>query len=537
VSAAVQPAAPGRFARTRAALAARPRGELIAWALLVALALAVRLYDLGDRPFHHDESQDAYFSWIFRTTGAYAYNPLLHGPLRFYLTAMSYLLFGDSDTTARLAPALMGTIMVALPYGLRRQIGRAGALTAGALLAFGPTVLYFSRFAREDIYVVTITLAMIVVAFRFLARPRTHEPGLFGALLALSFATKETTFITLFVGGTFFLGALVRRGTRQEIVRAVTSVGWAAWAWGLAMFAFVFTVMFTTFLTHPHGLYDGVVTGLKYWLAQHGQHRGGEAWFFYLVVLIGEEWPVLLLGAVGAAVAARQPTLLRAFLVWGFACSLAVYSWAGEKFAWLVLHPLVPLVLLAGVGAQAIWDARRHWWGALGIAAAVLALASYGLASYWVNARHRADPRELLVSTQSSEAVKRVAEQVVAMDARSRRPLRVTIDAAEGAAFPYAWYFRHLRAAGYPDLGTTGPLPQSDVAILTQRSRDRLRSQLHGFRETRFPFRVWWVRGSNWKEYGALTPSSAWAWLTRREPWSPTGGMPEYLELRQPPAA
>ena len=58
----------------------------------------------GDRPFHHDESQDAYFSWLFRTSGDYEYDPLLHGPLRFYMTAAAYLLFGDSDFTARLAP-------------------------------------------------------------------------------------------------------------------------------------------------------------------------------------------------------------------------------------------------------------------------------------------------------------------------------------------------------------------------------------------------------------------------------------------------
>jgi len=37
-----------------------------------------------------------------------------------------------------------------------------------------------------------------------------------------------------------------------------------------------------------------------------------------------------------------------------FVLSLAVYSWAGEKFAWLVLHPLLPLVLLAGDGVQAL---------------------------------------------------------------------------------------------------------------------------------------------------------------------------------------
>jgi uncharacterized protein (TIGR03663 family) len=499
--------------------------------VLIALALAARFYQLGDRPFHHDESQDAYFSWIFRTTGDYAYNPLLHGPLRFYLTAGMYLLFGDSDFTARLAPALMGTIMVALPYGLRHQLGRAGAFAAAAMLAFGPSYLYFSRFAREDIYVACITLALIVVAFRFFDRPRRHHPALFAGLLAASFATKETTFITVFVGGSFFLAALARRRSRPAIARPVHDIGLDAWGWALAAFVGVFTVLFTTFLTHPQGLYDGVVTGLKYWLEQHGQHRGGEAWFFYIVVLIGEEWPVLLLGAIGAVITARRPTLLRVFLIWAFVLSLAIYSWAGEKFAWLVLHPLLPLVLLAGVGVQALWDHRRRTLGVAGIVVAVLALAYSALASYWVNAAHRADPRELLVSTQSSEDVKQVAEQVLA--ANQRRPLRVTIDAADGATFPYAWYFRHLDV-DYPDLSTSGTLPPSDVAILTEESRDRLHDQLTGYRERRFRFRVWWVRGSTWQEYRrTLDAGSFWDWLTRRQPWSPTGGMPEYVEWKR----
>ena len=48
--------------------------------------MIVRVIAVGDRPFHHDESQDAYFSYLFRQSGDYKYNPLLHGPLRFYLT-------------------------------------------------------------------------------------------------------------------------------------------------------------------------------------------------------------------------------------------------------------------------------------------------------------------------------------------------------------------------------------------------------------------------------------------------------------------
>jgi uncharacterized protein (TIGR03663 family) len=521
---------PARHASRRARAAGRPRAELVAWIVLVVAALAVRLIALGDRPFHHDESQDAYFSYLFRTTGDYAYNPLLHGPLRFYLTAAMYLLFGDSDTTARLAPTLMGAAMVPMLYGLRAQLGRAGAFVAAVLLAFGPTYLYFSRFAREDIYFASLTLALIVVIFRFLDEPRRHQPALLGALLALSFATKETTFISVFVGGSFYLVVLAyqwrqaRSWRDAPLVRTVASVGWVPWAWCAAVFVAVFTILFTTFLTHPGGLWDGIYTGLKYWLTQQPVGRGGEKWFFYIVVLFGEEWPVVLLGAVGAGVAFRHPTLPRLFLIWAFVVSLVIYSWAGEKFAWLVLHPLLPLILLAGVGIQAIWEQRRRWAGRIGIAAIAVGFFYAGVASWWVNVSHPSDPRELLVSTQSSDDVKRIAERVVTLDDRAQRPLQVTIDASSGASFPYAWYFRHLESAGYPDLTTADPGP-SDVIILTEAARERLKNSLQAFREEPFRFRVWWVR-----DYSKLTPASAWRWLTRREPWSPTGGMPEWAQ-------
>lgn len=507
--------------------ARRSRGEIAAYVLLVAVALVLRLWDLGDRPFHHDESQDAYFSWIFFTQGDYEYNPLLHGPLRFYLTAAMYAVFGDSDVTARLAPALMGTLMVPLPYLLRAQLGRIAAFATALLLAFGPTYLYFSRFAREDIYIASITLALLIVVFRFLDRPRRHHPALIGVLLALSFATKESTFITVFVAGTYFLAVLVWR--RERLLAPVRAVGLDAWGWGLAAFVGVFTVLFTTFLTHPGGLWDGIYTGLKYWLGQHDVGRGGESRIFYGVVLFGVEWPALLLGAVGAVVALRRPTLLRVFLVWAFVLSFAIYSWAGEKFAWLVLHPLLPLLLLAGIGVQAIWETRRHWYGAVGLAATAAAFAYAGYASFLVNAEHRADPRELLVSTQSSEEVARVADRVVAQADRAKRagqPFTITIDSGEGATFPWAWYFRDLGAA-YVDLTNGTNAPHSDVMILTQGSNDRLRPQLPDYKVREFPFRVWWVR-----DYGEMSPSAWIHWFTNRDPWNPTGGMPEWLYER-----
>jgi uncharacterized protein (TIGR03663 family) len=514
----------------------RRRGyELLGYAALFAGALAVRLLGLDDRPFHHDESQDAYFSWLLYTQGEYEYQPILHGPLRFYLTSAAYLVLGDTDFTARLAPALLGALMVPLPYLLRDQIGRVGAFAAAVALAFGPSYLYYSRFAREDIYIACITLALLAVTFRFLERPRPHQPALIGALLALSFATKESTFITVFVAGTFFFGVLAVQARQQglrdaPLVRAIVSVGWEAWAWALASFALVFTVLFTVFLTDPSGLWAGIHDGLDYWLAQHGPGRGEKEWYFYIVVLFAEEWHALLLGAIGAVAALRRPSLLRLFLIWDFALSLAVYSWANERFSWLVLHPLLPLLLLAGLGVQAIWDARARWTGRLGLAVVLACALHMGYASWWANVENGADPREFLVTTQSAEEVKDVRDEVAAVADRARREgreARILVDSADGATFPWAWYFRDLDA-GYLDL-TDAPLPgDTDVAILTEGSRDGLRGQLAGYEGRRFPFRVWWVR-----DYGAMSLEGWWDWFAQREPWNPTGGMHEWLYVRQ----
>ena len=76
------------------------------------------------------------------------------------------------------------------------------------------------------------------------------------------------------------------------------------------------------------------------------------------------------------------------------------------------------------------------------------------------------------------------------------------------------------------ELGTSGAPPDSDVLILTQAAHDRL--QLPAYDARQIPFRVWWVR-----DYGEMTPAAWWRWFTEREPWSPTGGMPEWVYERR----
>jgi uncharacterized protein (TIGR03663 family) len=145
----------------------------LAFATVIVFALVARVVDVTAKPFHHDESEHAWFAWRLVAGRGYHYDPVYHGPVQFYVMGLLYLLIGVGDLAARLAPALVGTTVIGLPYLLRRQVGTVAALAAAAIFCISPSYLYFSRFVREDIYAACVTLALIVAIFRFLERPRT----------------------------------------------------------------------------------------------------------------------------------------------------------------------------------------------------------------------------------------------------------------------------------------------------------------------------------------------------------------------------
>ncbi len=173
--------------------------ELALYVLFIAAGAALRFWDLGGRAFHHDESLHAQYAWYLFDRGDYEHNPMMHGPFQFFGTAFTFVLFGVSDYTARILPAFLGTALIGLPFFLRRHLGRSGALIAAGLIAFSPTLLYFSRFARNDIYVGLWTLGLVVCLWRYIEEGRHRYLYIAAGLLALSFATKEATFLNVAV--------------------------------------------------------------------------------------------------------------------------------------------------------------------------------------------------------------------------------------------------------------------------------------------------------------------------------------------------
>lgn len=138
------------------------------YAVVAIVAAAIRFWDLGVRAFHHDESLHAFYSWNLYAGDGYIHNPMMHGPFQMEATAGLFFLFGDSDFSARLLYAIAGTALVLMPLLLRSRLGDWGALFTSVLLAFSPAMLYYSRFARNDILMAVWALGIVIAMWRYL---------------------------------------------------------------------------------------------------------------------------------------------------------------------------------------------------------------------------------------------------------------------------------------------------------------------------------------------------------------------------------
>jgi uncharacterized protein (TIGR03663 family) len=181
------------------------RIEFSIYTTLVLIALAMRLYDLGGRAVHHDESLHGYFAYQLFNGSGYDHNPLMHGMFLFHSIATSFFFVSDSDFSLRLPMALFGTGLVLVPLLLKPRIGQFGALAAGVMLAFSPSILYYSRFARNDIFMAVFTLALVGVMWRYIDERKNRWLYIGAGLVAVGFATKETQYIVIALLGAFLI--------------------------------------------------------------------------------------------------------------------------------------------------------------------------------------------------------------------------------------------------------------------------------------------------------------------------------------------
>ncbi|NJL93108.1 MAG: TIGR03663 family protein [Anaerolineae bacterium] len=220
--------------------------EVVAYTVILILAIATRFYDLGTRVMSHDESLHTYYSWLLYDRGEFDHTPLMHGPLLFHATAFFYYLFGDNDFSARIYTSLLGVGIVLSPLLFRQWLGRYGAVIAAIGLLISPMLLYYNRYIRHDTPNIFYMLVMVWAFMQYVNH--AHKPRQVGwlvlasAAMLLMLASKEVAFMYIAIFGSFLTFYWIMRLIQDlpfRYRRAGSDLSWhppvAQWLFGHAL--------------------------------------------------------------------------------------------------------------------------------------------------------------------------------------------------------------------------------------------------------------------------------------------------------------
>jgi len=368
--------------------------EMGLYGLISLLALALRLIDLGRWPLADVEAGMALSAWRF----ARALPSSLRGfsPLLFNWSALMSFLSGGTDGLVRGLSLLAGSALVWWPFGLRRYLGRVGALATALLLAFSPSLVFFSRLADGTILVAFCGLGLVWASLSYWESKERRYLVWASALLAAALLSSPLVYSLLLV--LLALPAALWLHSRL----AHEEEPWMTWldscraaladrAVWLPIFVAVGLVLLVGGLAltlNPLGLQQALDLFGR-WVGGFEWLRG--TWYRLPLLLVAYEALALVLGLAGLITERRRrdPTsfLLRAWL-W---IALLVSILPGYRPPSAVVLVLVPLCLLGGQAVERLWDALGEWrthpllWALVGVGCLMAFACLIQLVTYLTN--------------------------------------------------------------------------------------------------------------------------------------------------------
>lgn len=187
--------------------------ETALFGLALLLGLGLRLLNLGASPLSESEA-----AWALQALHPAA--GIASQPGYVQITGLIFALFGATDLTARLFPALCGAALVLLPVLFRRPLGRAAALVLAFGLALDPGLVTIARQAGGP-------MPAVVCGLLALGLWQAGWPALAGGLGGLALLCGPAAWFGLVAGG---LGWAVLRlfGNRRSPAPAQIEPPWLA---------------------------------------------------------------------------------------------------------------------------------------------------------------------------------------------------------------------------------------------------------------------------------------------------------------------
>jgi 4-amino-4-deoxy-L-arabinose transferase-like glycosyltransferase len=375
--------------------------RVLAYSVVVVLAMLFWLAEIDSRPMSGDEAQQALQSWSLKTEGVMVSSP--SSVITATLQTLAYGFLGVSEFSARLSGLFAYVLLIITPaLLLHSRLGQRRAWLMSLLLAVSPFVFISARTAEPMLW----AMLMLMLWLGALAKhwETKDSSWLVGASVAFAFffflsaPSAPLLFVVVVLAGVLALQWMLFSASEEL---STTSEAWLAdaiswlvsWQWlRLAGITILMTlVVATTFMLNPTGL--STVTTL---LEQTFSLASQSAPVSPLLVLLTYDGLIVVLALIGILVAIYRTEFdwsHRFALIWLLLGLLimAFFGGFGAPMALWVVLPAVYLVsYLADVCLQPMSDDtytyvgfldrdtywQRYWWVkwvvALSVSATVL---------------------------------------------------------------------------------------------------------------------------------------------------------------------
>ena len=508
---------------------------------------------------HTDEAVHAVKLGILLDTGAYTYDPLeYHGPTLYYFSlpfvwlsgAKSYTDIG-SEVPMRLVPVVFGAGLILLLLLTADGIGRPAAVCAAVLTAVSPATVFYSRYYIQEMLLVFFTFAAMTAGWRYVQSRRLGWALGAGVCLGFMYATKETCVIAfgcmLAAAG---ITAVWNRKTHTQASLEVPPESNGAekkpdgkslfhpWhmAAAVAVAVAVAVLCFTVALTQPKAVLDSLRTYVQY--AQRavtgdsstsGPALHNHPWHYYIRILAftkyapGPWWSealimMLALIGIGDTLAKRARShpgdssgtgiMLSQFLALYTVLMIAIYSVIPYKTPWCMLGFLHGMILMAGVGAVALYQRLPHRilksvWAVL----LIMGVIHLGVQAHRSSFVFDADTRNPYVYAQTSKNLFKLVERVeqIAEVHPAGHDMRIKIMVPGKDYWPLPWYLRRFSQVGYWE--AVPDEPDAAMIVAGPDLETRLDSTLHdSYQKEYFGLRphvllLTYVRSDLWDQF------------------------------------
>ena len=370
------------------------------WAVLltvvVGAGIALRLAALDVYALAEREA-----TWAFNAFSLYRGEPLPAGedlpttaPFFLILEAFAFFLFGATDATARIAPALLGIGILALLFALRPLLSTPRLLGMAVIATLSPSLVFASRTVDPVIAIAFCTFLIVVAVLRAgIARPEAviGWAGLAGVAAGGAIASGPESITALIALGIGLAVAAATEATndRATVRPALQRIGRAPGA--IAGFGAGFVITVVVLFTRLFSQIDAV-EGLWLTFADWGRLMATQTTttpvqFFFFAVLLYEILAVIFAlvavltaerhdDAQGGPTARIIPASL--FATW-FVVALVLQSFASGRAPDQLVVVTLPLVLLGGQGLGMMFE-RLPWAQVWRTALGLIPLAIGGIA-------------------------------------------------------------------------------------------------------------------------------------------------------------